>query len=81
MRLSQLERAEIIAALQRMEEERQRILDVLLPPDEDEVDEAGGCSHPNDTVEDVSTFDQERYRCTTCGAEFDHHPRSFTPQE
>ena len=84
MNLTQSDRASIIARLERIEEERLRILDVLLPPDADDLEagaEATGCPHPTDAVEDRSTLGEERYHCTTCGAEFDRHPRSLTPEE
>jgi hypothetical protein len=81
MRLSQAERADIIARLERIEEERLRILDVLLPPDEDDIARPDGCTHPTDALEDRSTFDEERYHCTTCGADFSQHPRTLNPEE
>lgn len=81
MRLTQRERADIIARLERIEEERLRILDVLLPPDEDDVTEESQCLHPNDAIDDRSTFDEERYHCTTCGADFRQHPRTLNPEE
>lgn len=84
MRLTQGDRAQIIAALERIEEERLRILDVLLPPDVDDVEDDGtlaGCPHPSDAIEDRSTLGEERYHCTTCGADFDRHPRQLNPEE
>ena len=87
MQLTQSERAEIIARLQRIEDERLAILDVLLPPDEDDVESlddvlpAVACRHPNDAIEDRSTMDEERYHCTACGSDFPHHPRRTNPEE
>lgn len=80
MRLSQRDAAAIIASLERIDEERQRILDILLP-DVDPDDLPAGCLHPDDAIEDQSTLGDERYQCRACGAEFSHHPRTTNPQE
>lgn len=72
MRLSQREAAAVIAALERIDEERQRILDILYP--DAETDEETDCPHPADQVEDRSTMGNEEYQCRLCGQTFDHHP-------
>jgi hypothetical protein len=85
MRLSQSAHAEVIARLSQIEEHRLAILDILLPPDAEElgerVDAGEACVHPSDAIEDRSTFDEERYHCTTCGADFSQHPRTLNPEE
>ena len=82
MRLSQREHAAIIAGLERIDEERQRILDVLLPDpaDDDEPIEAG-CVHPGDAIANESTLGDERFVCTACGAAFQSDPRTLNPEE
>lgn len=79
MQLSQRDRAAIIARLDRIDEERQAILDLLLPPDDDVLEEAG-CPHPADAIEDRSTMGEERYVCTLCTTEFPHDPRTIPPE-
>jgi len=63
--------------------ERARILDILLPPDEDDGEalEPVACRHPDDAIEDRSTLGEERYHCTACGSDFPHHPRRTNPEE
>lgn len=90
MRLTQRDHAQILARLDRIEAERLAILDILLPPDDEELaaraqDGLEGadsaCPHPSDAIEDRSTLGDERYHCTTCGADFDRHPRQLNPEE
>jgi hypothetical protein len=79
MRLSQRDVAAIIARLERIDEERQQILDLLLPDSGDEGDDA--CAHPDEVLRDLSTLGDERYQCTACGAEFTQHPRTINPED
>lgn len=80
MRLSQRDAAAIIASLDRIDEERQRILDMLLPDTDDEEGEPA-CPHPDDQIEDRSTLGDESYHCRACGVDLSQHPRTTTPQE
>ena len=80
MRISQRDAAAVIGALERIDEERQRILDILFP-DAEADEESAACLHPDDQIADESTLGDERYHCRACGAEFSHHPRTTNPQE
>lgn len=80
MRITQRDAAAIIAGLERIDEERQRILDILLP-DADPDQPEPGCTHPDDALDDLSTLDEDRYHCRACDAELTSHPRSTNPQE
>lgn len=65
--MNQIERAEAIQKVMEMRNTCDALLDILLP--EGEV--VPGCPHPAEAIEDCSTMDDEdqRYRCTKCGAE------------
>lgn len=86
MRITQRDAAAIIAGLERIDDERQRILDILFPdvpdvPDAGDEREEPSCLHPDEELEDRSTMGEERYHCRACGAAFDHHPRTTHFQE
>jgi hypothetical protein len=79
MRIHQRDVAAILGSLDRIDEERQKILDLLLPDSPEEGD--AGCPHPADQVQDRGTLDAEEYYCRACDTTFTQDPRITTHQE